>query len=135
MNILEFLQYVKNHESEFIRYCEVIIDKLGRVHLAVPCHVETAIRIASEKNKMSVIDYKNEIPVLCSPLHWTLSKDNMVAVWYNYVIRPVKLTRFQIRTLGLLDEYGIISEVCNITITNEYMNYMYMVSEMEGCDK
>lgn len=126
MNVLDFIKYTKDHENEFKCYCEIIIGRTGAVVLAHPSHQEMLLKIGAKYNGISVEEYKNEIPDLCLPLYWVVSKENVIAVWYNRIIIPKKgLNRFQKRTINLLKQNGLLKEDLYIEETNEYQNHLF----------
>ncbi len=53
MTIHEFIQYTKENPLKFISYCEIILDNLGYVYLAIPSHQEKLIELYCEKYHMT----------------------------------------------------------------------------------
>ena len=120
MNILDFIQYTKEHESEWRNYCEILLDKYGNVYLARPCHQNAALELAASLYNQSIYDYRKEIPKYCSPLHWIISKENFVSVWYEFIIMSKDVNRFQKHSIDLLKESGLIDRNGEIKTTIEY---------------
>jgi glycogen debranching enzyme len=135
MNVIEFIDYVNTHKEEFTCYCEILIDKLGFIYLARPNHQNAIIAIAAKQNNQTFEEYHKEIPKECSPLHWTVSKDNIIAIWYDIAITPLKLNRFQERTLRILHRNGIIAKYVKHIQTSEYQRYLQRLELVKNSNK
>jgi len=124
MNIREFIQYTKDHEDEWRNYCEILLDRYGNVYLARPCHQVAAIELGSSYTDQTVEEYKKSIPLECSIIHWIVSKENIVAVWYSQLIVSKNLNRWQKRVISLLKDRGLIYHNCDTETTIEYEHYL-----------
>lgn len=125
MYINDFIKYLKDHKDQYRNYLEIIISPLGKVYLATPCHQEALVIIGALINKVSVKEYKQSIPKYCSPIHWVVSKEKYISVWYDHIIIPEnKITRFQRRVLQILQREGFLSKTIKEEKTNEYQRYL-----------
>ena len=131
MNIEEFVKYVKDHKDQFHNYCEIIITRSGLIELARPSHQKALIRLAAEKYNQTSKEYMSSIPIECSPEHWIIDKEHMIAVWYNCLLIPSKPNRVQLKVLDRLKNEGIINPE-HITYSDEYKNYLYREKLFNG---
>ena len=128
--INEFIEHTKRNKLNYICYCEVIIDPLGNIIESKPCHTETVIEYAMEKENKSKEEIKNEIPLTCLPLEYCVDKYGLIAVWYcGYMYSEYKKgpNRFQSRSLDILIKHDLITEDY-VRPAAEYKNYLYRKS-------
>ena len=101
-------------------YCEIVIYPDGNIELARPSHTETLFRYYRNKYHMTRDEINEEIPFDCSPLHYTIEKENLVSVWYQFIICSEKITPKQEKTLKFLVNHELISDKYARTYSHEY---------------
>lgn len=104
----EFIALTETESLKWINYCEIVIYPDGNIELARPSHTETLFRYYENKYHLSRAEINREIPEWCSPLHYIIEKENLVSVWYEFVICSEAITAEQERTLEILKEYKLI---------------------------
>ena len=124
MYILDFIKFAHDNSDDFINYLEAIMDARGMIYLVCPSHMQTIIDLAEKQHN---INYLDEFGVDESPIHILVSKYNYISIWYDNIMIH-KINRLQERSLKLLKKYKLLSNDCNVTISNEYDNYLYRKS-------
>ena len=132
-NPLDFIIYTKKHPSDWIQYCEVLIDPNGAVILCRPSHQETAVQYAmciEDKERDSI---REEIPMEFSPFHYLIGKYGLVGIWYEFGIYSnyKGLNQFQKHTLDLLRNNNLISDTFELSPTNEFNLYIERYGKKE----
>lgn len=129
-NIFDFIEHTRQNKENYICYCEVIIDPYGNVIEARPSHQEAVLTYVMELEGKSRKEVCDSIPTYCSPLDWCLDKYGLVAVWYECYIYGVYkyFNRFQRRTINILKNNGLVSDVIRQIPTEEYKLYLYRKS-------
>lgn len=130
-NILEFIEYTKQHPYEWLNYCEVVILRNGTIMLARPSHQESIIQYIIELENTTREDINSLMASdLLSPMEFYVDKYGLVAVWNNTLIASCskKLNRFQKNTVSKLVNSGLILKNYDIRYTKEYMNFLYRQS-------
>lgn len=76
---------IDKHKEKYINYFEVIIDKDGAVHYAVPSHMEKLIRMACEQFQVTREGLNEKIPrkYHCDMLPWLCMVTGALSVWTN----------------------------------------------------
>lgn len=125
-NALEFVAYTKKHPSDFIQYCEILVDPNGAVILCRPSHIETTIEYIMTLKGIEREEVVKEAPMLYSPLHFFIDKYGLIAVWYSMCIYSEYkgINQFQRRTLDMLKRNGLIDLDSYEGSTNEYRLYL-----------
>ena len=100
---------IKEFPNSFIRYCEIVILRNGMIELAVPSHQKTLIRLTGKTEQELPVDYFEE---------YLLKKSGAIAVWYK-TQKAYSVNRFQLRTLDLLCENGLIEK--DLHIVNDFI--------------
>lgn len=131
MNVYEFLNLVKQDPDKWKNYCEIIIMTSGKIELARPSHTEKIIDIYCEIESITRKEFAEEFPVNLSIIDFIVEKYSLISVWYNYIIRPTKINRFQQRTLQILIENGLINPDPEYKIAKEYTWYLNAVNRGE----
>lgn len=125
MNINDFIVYLNQHKDQYRNYMEIVLSPLGQVCLAHPCHTEKLLELAAKKYNISKEEYKQSVPKSCSPIHWVVSKENYISVWFDNIIVPKNgFSRFQKRTIKILQDKGFLSKTLNVETTDEYQRYL-----------
>lgn len=100
-NIDDFVKTYKH-----IRYCEIIIDELGRVVEVNPSHTQTLINLSG----MTETEVWKRCPIEANPIQWLTNTTGYIAVWYDFFIGPQKgLNRLQKRSLEKLFQKGLVA--------------------------
>jgi rubrerythrin len=76
---------IEKHKQTFLNYLEVMIDRRGKVHYAVPSHQEFMIARGMEKHKCSREEYIAMCPVDYY-MEWLMQDTGYVAVWESHFI-------------------------------------------------
>ena len=124
MNVYEFIDLVKQDPDSWKNYCEIIIGSSGKIELARPSHTEKIIDIYCEIESITKEEFKEEFPVNLSIIDFVVEKYSLISVWYDYIIRPAKINRFQQHTLQILVENGLINPNLQYKIAEEYTWYL-----------
>lgn len=112
MKRLEFLEFYEKYKDKWINYCEIIIDKDGKIIIAEPSHTEAMLKLTGETRE----NIYNKMPIIASPIHWFVKYLKYISVWYNFQLIPEKLTLAQYETLELLEKHGFIKYNTEIVI-------------------
>lgn len=104
MERLEVAEFLLKYKKIWINYCEIIIDKDGKIIIANPSHIEAMLRLTKRNRE----DIYNEMPITASPIHWFVNYLEYVSVWNNFQICPKSLTLSQYETLQILESEGFI---------------------------
>ena len=96
------------HKEKYVNYLEVIIDKDGVVHYAVPSHMEKLIKIACQELGVDRDGLNKMVPrkYYCDMLPWLCMVTGAVSVW-TYSIDYHSITEKHYQTLLKLQEMGI----------------------------
>ena len=135
MTINEFIDLVKKEPDKWKNYCEIVINRNGTIELARPSHTEKIIEIYCEIMGITKEKFKEEFPRNLSIIDFIVEKFSLICVWYNYLIRPEKINRFQQRTLQILIENKLISINPEYKVATEYswyLNNKELRKDMEG---
>lgn len=116
----EFLAVTKMNSDMWIGYCEILIFPDGNISLARPSHTETVFSYYEKKNHVTRDEISKEIPEYCSPLHYIIEKENLVSVWYQFIICSENITPKQEKTLKFLVNHELISDKYVRTYSHEY---------------
>lgn len=132
MSVDDFVNLTQKEPLKWINYCEILLDKIGRVIICQGSHATTAINYAAKVNNVSPKEMAYEIrETQCDPLEWIIDKYGIIAIWYNGYIHGARINRFQKRSINILKKNKLI---CNderfmyIRESNEYRNYLYRES-------
>lgn len=82
MTIDDFINKTKVNPLGYIRYCEILIIPNGDIIECSPCHTESAIEYAINKDGITREELSNTIPDSCLPLEYIVDKYGLVAIWY-----------------------------------------------------
>lgn len=104
MEHLDFSEFLLKYKNKWINYCEIIIDKDGKIIIANPSHTEAMLKLTGETKEIIY----NKMPIYASPIHWFVKYLNYVSVWFNFQLIPENLTFAQYETLNLLEQNGFI---------------------------
>ena len=126
LSINDFIDYCKKNPNEYRQYCEVILDRFGNVIPVRPSHQETLIKMVQEKYNLTKEEVNSCIEISLSPLHFIISKENYISVWYNHVIYH-NINSRQRKSLVLLQKNKLISEEVKSCYTDEYGLYLRRV--------
>jgi len=99
---------IQKHKKTFINYLEVMIDRNGKVHYAVPSHQEWAIKEACRQKNITREELCNMTPPehYLNWLPWILSQCGCVAVWNEFFIgRPNKKQMTKLTALKMQGLY------------------------------
>ena len=113
MNRLEFFDFCQKYKHQWINYCEIIIDKEGKIIIAEPSHIEAMLKLTGENRE----DIYEKMPITASPIHWFVKYLGYVSVWNNFQLVPETLTLAQYQTLELLNNNNFINYK-TITVIN-----------------
>ena len=130
-NANEFVNYVKNNKLKFINYCEIIILKSGRIKILDKSHQETLIDLYCMNMRITEEKFKEIWDPKLSIIKFVTEKYGYISVWYNYIIRPEKINRFQERTLKILTDNNII-KIQNEEIATEYSWYLEHIDQFKN---
>ena len=119
----EFIEMTKQNPDEWINYLEIIILNNGMIELARPSHLEKVIEIYCKKMNTTKKDFEENFPFYLSPLEFICEKYHIIAVWYNKVIMPKKINRFQKITLKKLQDASLLSLYPKLSFAEEYSYY------------
>lgn len=119
----EFIEMTKQNPNEWISYCEILILDNGMIELARPSHMEKVIEIYCEKNNITREEFKDNFSRMLNPLDFICEKYHIIAVWYNKILMPKKINRFQRLTINKLQDAGLISAYPFISYAIEYSFY------------
>ena len=118
----------KTHRENFTNYLEVIIFKDGHIEYAVPSHQMKLVDIYCKENNITRDELYNIIPITQSPNDWITYNLGLIQVWYNFIRRPIDITKEQEETLKRL-----IQEEC---INSEYKSFVIFKNKYENiCSK
>lgn len=123
----QFIAYTKEHPTEWINYCEVLMTKTGDIILARPSHAEAAIQYASDLELKSVDEIKDFLrKEMLSPSEFYAGKYRLLSIWYDYIVADslMDITRYQEDSLKKLKDAGLISADYQLQRSREYRNYL-----------
>ena len=112
MERLEFEEFNLRYKDRWINYCEIIIDKEGKIIIANPSHVEAMLKLTKRTRE----DIYNEMPITASPIHWFVKYLEYVSGWNKFQLVPKSLTLAQYETLQLLENYNYIKYNAEVVI-------------------
>lgn len=114
----------KTHKENFTAYLEVIIFKDGHIEYAVPSHQMKLVDIYCRKNNITRDELYKIIPITEAPNDWITYNLGLIQVWYNFIRRPINITKEQEETLKrLVQEDCIYPTYKSFAIfKNEYGN-------------
>lgn len=113
------------HAKTFIHYCELLIDRRGRVFYAVPSHQERLIELYALKRNLTIDEARVELEEFDKTQHFVtingetrhidafdkLMLDTGCAlIWYDSIKYSRKLTTRQMHTISLLLKYGCVCD-------------------------
>ena len=127
LSIQEFIALTRNEPNKWINYCEILLDRIGRVILCEGSHSTTALKYASLIENKDINDIRDEIyKDFCSPLEWVVDKHNVIAIWHNGYTHNGKMNRLQKRSISLLQNENLMWKDYELFIreTHEYKNYL-----------
>lgn len=124
MNINEFINLTRSDPNSWRNYCEIIIRNNGLIELARPSHTEKLIEIYCEIEHITRDEFIEGFPKYLSVVDFIVEKYKLICVWYDYMIRPEKINRFQQRTLEALVHENLISAESKYKIAREYSWYL-----------
>ncbi len=118
--------FIKQHNQQYINYCEAIIHSNGSITYAEPSHLlKLQLMWGVPENELfdggPIRDklYK-EMPQYASPVHWLSETLNCIVLWYNAAIFPPNYTAQQINSIRKLIKNKCINAELSIEITMEY---------------
>lgn len=124
MNVKEFIDLTRSDPDSWINYCEIIIKSNGLIELARPSHTEKIIEIYCDAEEITRDEFVNKFPANLSIVDFIVEKYSLISVWYNYIIRPAKINRFQQKTLEALVKEKLILPDPAYKIVKEYSWYL-----------
>ena len=124
MTVLEFLDLVKKEPKKWIRYCEIFILENGSIELARPSHTEKIIDIYCNNEEISREEFNNGFLINLNPLSFICEKYSIISVWYDFMIGPSYINRFQQRSIELLKRNNLICRNPKYEIATEYSWYL-----------
>lgn len=95
----------KLHKQKYIHYLEVVIDKNGVVHYAVPSHQEYLIFECCRQMKLSRDEVLKKAPVY-DFLDWLMKQTDLILVWSDNYLG--KANEKQKETLQMLIDEGLL---------------------------
>lgn len=118
----------KTHRENFTNYLEVIIFKDGHIEYAVPSHQMKLVDIYCKENNITRNELYAIIPITEAPNDWITYNLGLIQVWYNFIRRPIDITKEQEETLKRL-----VKEKC---INPEYRSFVIFKNKYENiCSK
>ena len=86
---------IQKHKEHFVHYLEVMIDKDGKIHYAVPSHQEWAIAEACRKLGVTRQELSDMTPkeYYFDWLNWLLLQCGAAAVWEEMAICPAPTSK------------------------------------------
>lgn len=98
---------LEQHKKKFVHYLEVMIDRDGKVHYAVPSHQEWAIKESCKKLGMTRDELCDATPkeFYFDWMKWLLRQCDAVAVWEDFYMGEPN--RKQMATLRELKMGGV----------------------------
>lgn len=93
---------INTHAKEFYNYLEVIIRPNGTIEYAVPSHQEKLKAIFIEM--FGEETFRSSFPrsAMIDYMQWLVDNTCCVSVWNNFIVKPLKLTAAQRKSLKLL---------------------------------
>lgn len=93
---------INTHAKEFYNYLEVIIRPNGTIEYAVPSHQEKLTAIFIEM--FGIETFRSSFPrsAMINYMQWLVDNTCCVSVWNNFIVKPLKLTAAQRKSLKLL---------------------------------
>lgn len=113
------------HSKTFIEYCELVIDRQGRVFYAIPSHQERLIELYALKHNLTIDEVRTELAEFNKTEHFMtidgktkhidafdkLMLDTGCAlIWYDSIKYSRKLTNRQMHTISLLLKYECVCD-------------------------
>lgn len=118
----------KTHRENFTNYLEVIIFKDGHIEYAIPSHQMKLVDIYCKENNITRNELYAIIPITEAPNDWITYNLGLIQVWYNFIRRPIDITKEQEKTLKRL-----VKEKC---INPEYRSFVIFKNKYENiCSK
>lgn len=118
----------KTHRENFPAYLEVIIFKDGHIEYAIPSHQMKLVDIYCKENNITRDELYAIIPITEAPNDWITYNLGLIQVWYNFIRRPIDITKEQEETLKRL-----VQEEC---INPEYKSFVIFKNKYENiCSK
>lgn len=114
----------ETHKKNFINYLEAVILKDGKIEYAVPSHAQRLEVIYCKAHNISMNELYNIIPITDSPVTWIIYKEGIIAVWYDFIMRPEVITKEQQDALDKLRDTGCINKdyESKVVFKNKYNN-------------
>ena len=81
---------LQKHKAKYVNYLEVMIEKDGEIHYAIPSHQEWAIKEACRNLHVDREELYEMTPkeYYCDWLNWLLMQSGAMAVWDGYYACP-----------------------------------------------
>lgn len=123
---MDVKDFIEEYGKEWKNYCEIIIDKNGKIYLARPSHQQFLIYYMSVIEGITGKEVIDKIPINFSPLHIIVDRYKLVSVWYEGGIgySGVRLNRKIMTTIKKLKIAKLLSKDFSIYETNEYEVYL-----------
>lgn len=131
-NVETFISYTKVNSNLFINYCEIVIDRYGGIHMAVPSHEEKLIEMVC--NDLGMIDKKDiiqkyrESKTHMPPIEYLCSLIGAISIWYNGMCAP-QVNNTQIHILTRLYEEKLINFIYEEMINDKEMEIIKHISD------
>ena len=131
-NVETFISYTKVNSNLFINYCEIVIDRYGGIHMAIPSHEEKLIEMVC--NDLGMIDKKDiiqkyrESKTHMSPVEYLCSLIGAISIWYGGMCAP-QVNNTQIHILTRLYEEKLINFIYEEMINDKEMEIIKHISD------
>ena len=131
-NVETFISYTKANSNLFINYCEIVIDRYGGIHMAVPSHEEKLIEMVCNElgmnDKKDVIQKYRESKTHMSPIEYLCSLIDAISIWYETMCAP-QVNDSQIHVLTHLYEEKLINFIYEKMINEKEMEIIKHISD------
>lgn len=102
LNIHDFIKF---HNANHVKYCEVVIHKNGDIEYCIPSHQETLIRLSGYTKK----ELEEKISIFDDVEISLCNMTGCISVRYNMYTSPKNITNEQYESLMLLKNNNCIS--------------------------
>lgn len=120
---------IEMHKNTYINYLEIVIERNGKIHYAVPSHIMKLEHLLMDKYKIEKDElnklYREECEDCCSTfgyLEWLMDRTGAITV-HNTIYRG-KANRVQISVLKKLVDSGIITHYSHFCPNDEDGNQL-----------